>query len=244
MSTFTAKLRKALQEASIEDTSEILTYFEVYKNLLLEWTHHINLTAIKDEEGIIYKQFIDSLMVLKVVDNIESLLDIGSGAGFPGIPVKIVKRDMQLSLIESQKKKATFLEILIERLTLKNAYVYNARAETLAKDTLRERFDVVTERALGRFSINFEIGLPFVKPGGHLLLFKGKRDIEELELYEPFIKELGGAIEKIFPYKLNDGIERYIVSVKKEWWTPKRYPRTYSSMLRAVKKWEVLHQEH
>ncbi|WP_231837265.1 16S rRNA (guanine(527)-N(7))-methyltransferase RsmG [Caldisericum exile] len=223
--------------ASLPFDESVLTYFEVYKNLLLDWNTHMNLTAVRDEEGIIYKHFVDSLMILKVVDNFSSLLDVGSGAGFPGVPVKIVKRDVSLSLIESQKKKATFLEILLERLTFTDAKVYNTRAEELGKEHLRESFDVVCEREFGKIPINLEIGLPFVKLGGRLLLYKGAKDIEKMDIFKIFIEELGGSIEKIIPYKLNDPIERYIVSIKKEWYTPKRYPRSYSSMLRDLKKW-------
>ncbi|MGB9770238.1 MULTISPECIES: 16S rRNA (guanine(527)-N(7))-methyltransferase RsmG [Caldisericum] len=237
MSEFTDKLREALLSASLPFDESSLAYFEVYKNLLFDWNAHMNLTAIRDEDGIIYKHFVDSLMVLKVVDNFSSLLDVGSGAGFPGVPVKIIKREIALSLIESQKKKATFLEILLERLTFTDAKVYNARAEELARDNLRESFDVVCEREFGKIPINLEVGLPFVKLGGHLLLYKGAKDIEKIDIFKIFIEELGGSIEKIFPYKLNDSIERYIVSIRKEWHTPWRYPRSYSSMLRDLKKW-------
>jgi len=237
MSEFTDKLREALVSASLSFDEAALTYFEVYKNLLLDWNAHMNLTAVRDEDGIIYKHFVDSLMVLKVVENFSNFLDVGSGAGFPGVPVKIVKRDIKLSLIESQKKKATFLQILLERLAFTDTNVYNARAEDLAKDTLRESFDVVSEREFGKIPINLEIGLPFVKVGGHLLLYKGAKDVEKLDIFKIFIEELGGSIDLVFPYKLNDSVERYIVSIKKEWHTPKRYPRSYSSLLRELKKW-------
>lgn len=237
MSEFTDKLREALLNASLPFDESSLTYFEVYKNLLLDWNAHMNLTAIKDEDGIIYKHFVDSLMLLKVVDDFKSLLDVGSGAGFPGVPIKIVKKHIELSLIESQRKKATFLEILLERLTFTDAKVYNARAEELAKETLRESFDVVTEREFGKLPMNLEIGLPFVKVGGHLLLYKGVKDIKKLDIFKIFIEELGGAIERIFPYKLNDSVERYIVSIKKEWHTPRKFPRSYSTILRELKRW-------
>lgn len=237
---FRELLANALKEASIPFDETYLNYFEIYKNLLVEWNKSINLTAIEDEENIIYKHFIDSLMVLKVVDEFSSLLDIGSGAGFPGIPLKIAKRNSKLTLIESQKKKALFLEILLERLSLSDSVVYTTRAEELAKGDLREHFELVCEREFGKLPLNLEIGLPFVKIGGHLVLHKGEKDIRVLPNYEPFIEELGGSIESIFSYKLNDSLNRYLVKIKKEWHTPKRYPRSYSTLLREAKRWESI----
>ena len=238
MSTFTEKLRDAFNEASLQIDEKSLPYFEVYKNTLMEWNNSVNLTAIRDEEGIIYRHFVDSLMLLKAVDIFSSLLDIGSGAGFPGLPLKIARQDIMLSLIESQRKKTMFLEILLEKLSFMDVKVYNVRAEELGKSELRESFDVVTERELGKFPINVEIGLPFVKLGGYLALYKGEKDLETIDLYKTLIEELSGSVEKIVPYKLNDGKTRYIILIKKEWHTPARYPRTYSAILKSLKKWE------
>jgi len=240
MSDFIENLREALKEASLHVDDNTLTYFEIYKNLLLDWNKSINLTAIEDEENIIYKHFVDSLMVLKVVSEFSNILDIGSGAGFPGVPLKIVKRDAKLSLIESQKKKAMFLEILIERLSFTDSHVYNSRAEELARGNLRESFDLVTQREFGKISLNLEIGLPFVKKGGYLVLHKGEKDIERLHLYTIFLEELGGSVEEIYPYKLNDSITRYLVKIKKEWYTPSKFPRSYSTLLKELKKWESI----
>jgi len=205
MSTFTEKLRDAFNEASLQIDEESFPYFEIYKNTLMEWNNSINLTAIRDEEGIIYKHFVDSLMLLKAIDNFSSLLDIGSGAGFPGLPLKIARKNIVLSLIESQRKKTMFLEILLEKLSFMDVKVYNVRAEELGKSELRESFDVVTERELGKFPINVEIGLPFVKLGGYLALYKGEKDLETIDIYKPLIEELSGSVERIVPYKLNDG---------------------------------------
>jgi len=116
MSDFTEKLKEALLKASLPFDETTLTHFEVYKNVLLLWNKSINLTAIEDDEDIIYKHFIDSLMVLRIISEFSNLLDIGSGAGFPGVPLKIIRRETKLTLIESQKRRRCFLEFFLKDL--------------------------------------------------------------------------------------------------------------------------------
>ncbi len=220
---------------------QALDMFDVYKNVLQDWNStRVNLTAITKDEDIALKHFIDSLEAAQAVDFSETnlkIIDVGTGAGFPGIPLKIAFPNIQLTLLDSQKKRALFLAVLLGRLGLQDVAVFNARGEELAKDmAFRECFDVAMMREFGKIPLNLEIGLPFVKVGGSLLLWKGGNDIEGLPRCEKFLNELGGRVEKIYTYKFTDTSEHFVVHIKKEWNTPQKYPRTYSSMLRSLNR--------
>jgi len=216
--------------------------FEVYRNVLKDWNAtRINLTAITDDKEIILKHFIDSLEITRIImPNAKdiSIIDIGTGAGFPGVPIKIAFPGVKLTLLDSQKKRALFLGVLLGRLGLQDVAVFNARGEEMARDAqFRERFDIVTMREFGKLPLNLEIGIPFVKIGGSLVLWKGRKDLDELPKYANFINELGGSIDRIEPYTIrkNDA-EHYLIQIKKGWNTPQKYPRVYSSILRSLKR--------
>lgn len=216
--------------------------FEVYRNVLKDWNAtRINLTAITDDKEIILKHFIDSLEISRIiVPGVEDMriIDIGTGAGFPGVPIKIAFPGVKLTLLDSQKKRALFLGVLLGRLGLQDVAVFNARGEEMARDAqFRESFDIVTMREFGKLPLNLEIGIPFVKIGGSLILWKGRKDVDELPKYANFINELGGSIDKIEPYTIRkNDTQRYLIQIKKGWNTPQKYPRVYSSILRSLKR--------
>jgi 16S rRNA (guanine527-N7)-methyltransferase len=233
-------IRKEALNLGLKLSPQALDMFEVYLNILKDWNAtRINLTAITDDKEIILKHFIDSLEIAKIIDFSRqnlSIIDIGTGAGFPGIPIKIAFPNVKLILMDSQKKRALFLGVLLGRLGLQDVSVFNARGEDLAKEeNFRERFDIVVMREFGKVPLNLEIGMPFVKVKGSMVLWKGKKDVDELQNYDRFINELGGSLNKIESYKLDKEGIRYLVRIKKGWNTPQKYPRTYASILRSLK---------
>lgn len=197
-----------------------------YMNLILEWNEKINVTAIKDEEEFIVKHFIDSLTLAEFVKGENRILDIGTGAGFPGIPLKIYNSEGKFTLIDSVNKKITVLNDVIEKLELKEIDALHVRAEELAKDVdYREQFDVVTTRAVSRLVTIAEYMLPFVKIGGKAICMKGPNIEEELEESKKAIRILGGEIEKIEKLNISNEFERNIIVIKKVKNTDKKYPR-------------------
>lgn len=201
--------------------------FYKYMNLLLEWNEKINLTAITDEREIIVKHFLDSLTIEKYLDNIKNLADIGTGAGFPGIPIKIFNPNIKITLVDSLNKRVNFLNDIVKELKLENVEVIHSRAEDLGKDkNYREKFDVVTSRAVANMSILSEYLLPLVKIDGKCICMKGAEIEEELESAKYAIKLLGGRIEKVDNFELSDEhLKRNIVVIKKIDKSPSNYPR-------------------
>lgn len=204
-----------------------------YMNLILEWTEKINVTAIKDEKEFIIKHFIDSLTVNTLLENAKRVLDIGTGAGFPGIPLKIYNEEKNFTLIDSVNKKITVLNDCIEKLGLENIEALHIRAEDLAKDIkYREQFEVVTTRAVSNLATIAEYMLPFVKIGGKAICMKGPNVEKELEESRKAIKILGGEIEEIKSLNINGDFERNIVIIKKVKNTDKKYPRPQGKPLK------------
>lgn len=209
-----------LTEANIEE-------FEVYKNFLLEYNEKVNLTAIKEPEDIAVKHFIDSLSVLKFCDIKENskLIDVGTGAGFPGVPIKILRKDINLTLLDSLNKRLVFLDQLINKLNLQ-ADLIHARAEEKGRSNLRETFDVAVSRAVASLDILAEYCLPFVKVGGFFISMKGPDVDEELTSAKGIISTLGGEIVENFRFELPDKRKRSIIVIEKRQLTPTKYPRT------------------
>lgn len=201
--------------------------FDKYMELLLEWNKKINLTAITERDDIILKHFVDSLTIMKYIDNNSSVLDVGTGAGFPGIPLKIYKDSLNVTLLDSLNKRINFLNEVINELELDGIKAIHARAEDGARDKeLREKFDFVTSRAVANLSTLSEYLLPFTKLGGYCICMKGQNIDGEFEKAENAIKILGGKIEKIDNFKLpNSDMERNIVIIKKIKNTSNKYPR-------------------
>ena len=203
-----------------------LKQFETYMKLLIEWNEKFNLTAITHPEDIILKHFIDSLTVLKYIKQTDKVIDIGTGAGFPGLPLKIVCSEIDMYLADSLNKRINFLNIVIESLTIENINTIHTRIEDLGKDkTYREKFDVVTSRAVANFNVLLEYMLPLLKIGGRCICMKGS-NIEEIENSKKALDILGGEIETIEELELpSSDIKRNIIIVKKVKNTPNKYPR-------------------
>lgn len=196
-----------------------------YYNLITEWNAKINITSIKNFGEVVSKHFIDSMYGLKYVSGKNNLCDVGAGAGFPSLPLKIFFSDIKLTMIESVGKKAAFLNEAVNLLGLTNCECLNMRAEEAAGGKLRESFEVVTARAVAALSTLCEYCLPLVKTGGLFIAYKGDAD-EEIKQAENAIKILGGKLEAYEKYQLSDtGHNRSLVVIKKIRPTEKKYPR-------------------
>lgn len=220
-------LDKKLKEINVNIDEEKILKFITYKNLLKEWNEKINLTAIIEDEEIIVKHFVDSLTILKYLDNNSSIIDVGTGAGFPGIPVKIANETLNVTLLDSLNKRINFLNEIIKENNLKNINCIHGRAEDVSHETnMREKFDYATARAVANLSTLSELCLPFVKVGGKFICMKGNNVDEEIKSAQKAIEILGGKIEKIDNFKLpQTDIERNIIVISKIKTTPKQYPR-------------------
>ena len=203
--------------------------FEKYFDLLLDWNEKINLTAITEEQDVITKHFLDSLMCLEsgVIGDSASIIDVGTGAGFPGIPLKIAKDGLNVTLLDSLAKRLNFLNEVIDNLNLKNIRTVHARAEDGGRDNdLREKFDVAVSRAVANLSTLSELCLPFVKVGGYFVSMKGPGVDEEIANAKNAIKILGGEIERVVPYDIpTTDLQHNLVIIKKISPIPQKYPR-------------------
>ena len=208
--------------------SEIqLKQFYNYMNLLIEWNKKVNLTAITEPDEIILKHFVDSLTISKYISDGTKVVDVGTGAGFPGIPLKIVRQDVDITLLDSLQKRINFLDEVINELNLEKITTIHSRVEDFGKNKkYREEFDIATSRAVANLSTLSEYLLPLVKVGGKVISMKGSLIQEELENSKNAIKILGGKIEKVDEFDLpNSDISRNIVLIDKIKTTPNRYPR-------------------
>lgn len=222
---------------NIKISEEKIERFYQYMDLILEWNEKINLTAIKDEKEFIIKHFIDSLTIANLIKCKSRLLDIGTGAGFPGIPLKISNEDIEATLIDSVNKKIIVLNDVVQKLNLKKIEALHIRAEELAQNNkYRENFDVVTTRAVSNLSTIAEYMLPFVKVGGKAICMKGPNVEEELKEASNAIKILGGEIEKVESIVIDEEYERNIIVIKKEKTTNKKYPRGQGKPLKEPLK--------
>lgn len=218
-----------LSQIGIHLSEEQIQSFAEYANFLLEYNRHTNLTAIKNLNEVYLKHFYDSILGAKFFDfSNKSVLDIGSGAGFPGVPLKICFPSIELTVLDSNGKKTKFLEELKKKLKI-DYTVINDRAEKYIL-TKRESFDVVTSRAVTAMPILSELSIPFVKIGGYFLPYKGKLN-EEIEQGEYAMKTLGGTLERVeectLPY---EGSTRTFVFVNKKCKTAKEFPRVFDKI--------------
>lgn len=199
-----------------------------YYKLLIEWNEKINLTSITDYKDVVVKHFIDSLSIVNSMDmNAEySLIDIGTGAGFPGIPLKIVFPMLDVVLVDSLDKRVKFLNIVIKELGLKNIKAVHARAEEFGHSNYRETFDICVTRAVANLAVVSEYCLPLVSVGGYFVAYKSADIKDEIFDSEIAIEELGGAIEDVDIFTLPDtDIERSLIRIYKDFETPDKYPR-------------------
>lgn len=223
METYFKKLAEELDVKLTE--KQILEFFQ-YKDIMLETNKFLNLTAITEEKEIILKHFIDSLTINKYISADASIIDVGTGAGFPGIPIKILREDVKVTLLDSLNKRVNFLNQVIKELNLVGINAVHGRAEDFGKNPeYREKFDFVTARAVANLTTLSELCLPFIKIGGKFICMKGNA-IDELEEAEKAIKILGGKIISKETFNLPDSdIERNIIIIEKANHTPKQYPR-------------------
>lgn len=201
--------------------------FYKYMNLLINWNEKINLTAIINPYEIIVKHFIDSLTIEKEIGTNTCIIDIGTGAGFPGIPLKIIRPDISVTLLDSLQKRINFLTEVINLLELENIVAIHGRIEEAGQDNkYREQFDYVTSRAVANLAVLTEYMLPLVKINGKCIAMKGTNIEDEIKNSKKSINIMGGKIERIEKFLLADtDNNRNIVIVKKEKSTPKQYPR-------------------
>ena len=227
MENFKRKLMEKAKAINIEMNNEQAEKFYKYMKLLIEWNEKINLTAITEENEIILKHFIDSLTVLKYINQTDRIIDVGTGAGFPGIPIAIMMPNTKITLLDSLNKRINFLNDVIKELELKNIETIHSRSEDCGKDTSkRENYDIALARAVANLTTLSEYLLPFVKIGGKMICMKGSEVGEELKNAEFAIKELGGEITLKDEFCLPESdIKRNIIIAKKVQYTPKKYPR-------------------
>lgn len=227
----TEEFQKKCEVFGVRLTGEQIEKFMDYYELLIEWNSFMNLTAITDFEEVVLKHFVDSLAVCQtevfLEDDSISMIDIGTGAGFPGIPLKIVFPEMKVTLLDSLNKRVKFLNTVIDKLHLKNVEANHGRAEDFARQQLyREQYDLCVSRAVANLSTLTELCIPFVKKNGYFISYKSEKLKEELSAGEKAIQILGGKIEEQKEYLLPDtDIKRSLLLIRKVKDTPKKYPR-------------------
>lgn len=202
--------------------------FEKYKELILEYNKHTNLTRITEDEEFNVKHFLDSLSLFKtdlfVKD--KKIIDIGTGAGFPGLPLKLYNEDLDITLLDSLRKRIDFLDGVIEELGLKKIRAIHARAEEIARDpNYRESYDIAVSRAVANLSTLTEYAMAFVKVGGYFISQKGPEYKEELKSAKRAIELMGGEVKDVIHTPLPNDIDHYIIVIKKVKETDKKYPR-------------------
>lgn len=218
------------KELGIELTTQQLDEFKVYFEELVSWNKGVNLTAITDYDGVQIKHFLDSLSLATVVPTslLESgsLVDIGAGAGFPGLPLKITFPNLKLTLVESVGKKTAFLQAMVSRLGLANVTVLTSRAEDIGQGDLRESFDISTSRAVARLNVLTEYCLPLTRVGGYLVAPKKGDIVDEVHEANKAIESLGGHLDGVRTLHLiGDDEDRSLVVISKIAPTPDTYPR-------------------
>ena len=204
-----------------------LERFDLYGKLLVEWNEKINLTAIIDPEGVTIKHFLDSITIFSYVDIPEGakVIDVGTGAGFPGLAMLIARPDLQMTLMDSTKKRLTVIEDILEKIGLSADVVHSRAEEAGKKEEYREKYDFSTARAVTNLRDLAEYCLPFVKVGGSFVPMKSAKTQEEIAEGKKAIHVLGGQIAKVDTFDLLDCGERTIINVKKISSTPAKYPR-------------------
>ncbi len=220
-------LKKQCLKYDVQLTNDQIDCLDKFADMLVEWNKKFNLTAITEPTQIVYKHFIDSLLVLKAVElkNNASLADIGTGAGFPSTPISIVRRDVEVTQIDSLRKRVGFLQHVSDNFHLKIRTIHGRAEELGKKDEYREQFDYVTARAVAPLQKLSEYCLPLVKIGGFFIAMKGSEYEVEVDDSKKAIDVLGGQIEKIKNFELPDSSARNIILIKKISRTPTKYPR-------------------
>lgn len=224
---FIEKMQEKSNDLGVRFLVEQTEQFFEYMNLLIEWNEKINLTAITDPEEIILKHFIDSITILKDIPDNSKIVDVGTGAGFPGIPLSIMNPSLKITLVDSLNKRLIFLQEVVDKLKLKNIEIVHARAEEFGQNKkYRESFDISTSRAVANLSTLSEYLIPLVKINGKVISMKAAEAQEEIDEAKKAIEVLGGTIEKIDEFNLpQSDIGRTIIIIRKNKQTPSKYPR-------------------
>ena len=226
-----SQLKKDLNEFGIELTAEMEEQFLLYYNMLIEWNSFMNLTAITDFDEVLKKHFTDSVSLIRAIPDLGEkkyrMIDIGTGAGFPGIPLKIVFSNISVVLLDSLNKRVNFLKEVISKLQLTDITAVHGRAEDFAQNKeYRESFDLCVSRAVANLATLSEYCLPFVKKNGRFISYKSEKVSEEFEISGKAISVLGGEYENQVTFELPDSdIYRNLFVIKKKSATPGKYPR-------------------
>lgn len=226
-------IRQVLAASNLKLTGKMIAQFEKYAALLIEWNKKMNLTAITEPRQIAIKHFLDSLSLLSAYDvpQAAKVIDVGTGAGFPGVPLKIARPDIELTLLDSLQKRLVFLDVLTDQLELKVALVHCRAEDGARKDLFREKFDVAVSRAVAPLNILLEYCLPFVKVGGVFVALKGSRAQEEIDAAKNALQVLNGEIVKVENFKLAEE-ERNVIVIRKTEEVDFLYPRSSAKIKR------------
>lgn len=221
---YTKNMKNLFLENNVYINDKQYELFEKYYEILVSYNQKVNVTAITEKKDVFIKHFIDSVLSTQKLIG-ENLLDVGSGGGFPAIPIKILRDDLSVTMLEATNKKCEFLRLVISELSLKNINVICGRAEDLAKkEEFREKFDITTARAVARLNTLLEYVLPFNKVGGKFYAFKSISSSEEIVESENALKILGGKVSEVLDYDLYEN-KRSIIIIDKITKTPIKYPR-------------------
>lgn len=223
------EFEKGLKEMGIDFSASHYDDFDIYRRLLVEWNEHMNLTGITEKREVYIKHFLDSIgtYLADEVPNGGSVIDVGTGAGFPGLAMKIFDRSIDLTLLDSLNKRIKFLEAVSDEVGLDKVEFIHGRAEDYGKDDdYREMYDVAVSRAVANLAVLAEYCMPFVKIGGHFIALKSKSYKEELDQAQKAIETLGGRVKKVLMVPLPEvDIEHTLIVIEKISNTPAKYPR-------------------
>lgn len=219
-------LKEGAERYGVQTDERMISEFMQYKSLLLEWNEKMNLTAIEEDRDVIVKHFIDSLSIVPFLGNIHNIIDVGTGAGFPGIPLKIAIPSLEVILLDSLDKRVGFLNTAISSLKLQGISAVHSRAEDAGmSQKYREKFDAATARAVASLPVLLEYCLPLVRIGGIFVAMKGSSS-EEIAASEKALDVLGGKIEEVKEFSLPySDMKRNVIIVRKLRQTPTKYPR-------------------
>lgn len=227
-------MREACDRVSMEFNEDKYNKFMKYKELLQEWNEKVNLTAITEDEAVVKKHFIDCINAFSVDEfkNAKTIIDVGTGGGFPGLPIAIMRDDVEVTLLDALNKRINFLNLVVSELGLTNVKTIHARAEEGSREEEhREAYDIATSRAVANMSMLSEFCMPYVKIGGHFIPLKGPSIEEEMEKGKNAVKILGGEIQEVREVKVEDtDLKHNLVIVKKIKSCGKKYPRNMGNI--------------
>lgn len=233
-------MKEACDRVSMEFNEDKYNKFMKYMELLQEWNEKVNLTAITEDEAVVKKHFIDCINAFSVEEfkNAKTIIDVGTGAGFPGIPIAIMRDDVEVTLLDALNKRINFLNIVISELGLKNVTTIHARAEEGSREVYhREAYDIATSRAVANMSMLSEFCMPYVKIGGHFIPLKGPSIEEEMEKGKNAVKILGGEIQEVREVMVEDtNLKHNLVIVKKIKSCGNKYPRNMGNIKKSPLK--------